>query len=190
MEFGVEKIQLQKVEIEIPHELTGFKNPNLHTLFRFDPGEELLNLKETLEQKALKVQREFTKPAKGFGGSLIKRADKIAFENEVKELREEVSVFKKSVEQKIEEVIKDNVAELVKIYAPVVAPKMSREKLRDLLTLAFRKKLDKTTGSMRVRLLYKGVTYECLKDKDFIEVAKNAFPDLVLSEEFDAARER
>lgn len=41
-----------------------------------------------------------------------------------------------------------------------------------------------------VRLLYKGVTYECLKDSDFIEVAKTAFPDLVLSEEFDAARER
>src|SRR5206468_12876679 len=45
VEFGVEKIQLQKVEIEIPHELTGFTNPNLHTLFRFDPGEELLKLK-------------------------------------------------------------------------------------------------------------------------------------------------
>jgi len=42
---------------------------------------------------------------------------------------------------------------IVKIYAPVVAPKMSTEKLRDLLTFAFRKKLDKTTGSMRVRLL-------------------------------------
>jgi hypothetical protein len=36
---------------------------------------------------------------------------------------------------------------------------------------------------------FKGVTYECLKDPEFIKRAWEAFPELQLHEEFSAARE-
>lgn len=48
----------------------------------------------------------------------------------------------------------------------------------------------KVADDMRVSVGFKGVTYECLKDSEFIERAQEAFPDLQLHEEFSAAGER
>ena len=37
---------------------------------------------------------------------------------------------------------------------------------------------EKLIGKMEVKMLYKAVTYESLKDPKFVEVAKGAFPSL------------
>jgi hypothetical protein len=188
--FSVDKVQLQRVEIEIPPELTGFTSTNLRTLFTFDPGKELLDLKQALQDDVTSVQQKFTRPAKGFGESLIRRTDKPEFEKEVTRIGEHLGGFKLAVKARIAEVIKRNVEQLADLYASKLSGHMQLEDLRALLNKAFQTKLNHVVASMRIRLLYKGITYESLKDEAFIAVAKKAFPDLLISEEFDAARQR
>ncbi len=98
--------------------------------------------------------------------------------------------FQAAVEAKIAKVIECNVEELAKIYTRELSGRMKVEDLRTLLSNAFQTKLNRVVHSMRIRRLYKGITYDSLKDEAFIAVARKAFPDVVISEEFDAARER
>ena len=68
----------------------------------------------------------------------------------------------------------------------------SNEEIRQLLC----DELAKAFGSaedvfqdMKVSLIFKGITYECLSDPEFIEVARKNIPHLkFLHEEFDAAK--
>ena len=77
-------------------------------------------------------------------------------------------------------------------WADVVRPGQDRGKaigdhLTHELTELFRVTGDRVVSEMRATVLFKGVTFECLKSPEFIEIARKAFPHLNLfHEEYQA----
>jgi hypothetical protein len=205
VEFNLEKVQLQRQEIPIPSKVMGLAGSNIHSLFRLDVGNELLALKEKLEQKKREIDKQFTRPMRGFGGSIIRRTNKPRFEENVKGLRTELESFRVTVRQQFRTVAESNKNKLVDLLLPalkhnppdecrrLVARQDADECLRNwLLGELFDpfNKVAKVADDMRVTVRFKGVTYECLKDPEFIARAQEAFSDLQLHEEFLAAREK
>jgi len=208
VEFSVSKIQLQRIEIPIPTELSGFAGTDLRTLFRFDPGQELTDAKKKLEDKKKEIDKEFTRSAPGFGGSLIERSRKQEFLQRVEAFRPELEGFRTFVRQKFSEVSVRNQKKLFEALLPHVVERpppdwaipagsaaqrkesLGRRLERELQDL-FGKHQDELVAAMRIDVLFKGVTFECLSDPRFKEVASKAFPHLKeLHVEFQAAPER
>jgi hypothetical protein len=204
VEFNLEKIQLQRQEIPIPPEVMGLADSNIHSLFRLDVGKELLAEKEKLEHKKREIEKQFTRPMRGFGGSLIQRAQKDEFHTAVKGLAAALELFRVTVRQQFRAVAESNKAKLVgkllpalKAHPPEECKQFAGRPNEDewlrkwLLGELFDPfdKVAKVADEMRVTVRFKGVTYECLTSPDFIERAREAFPNLQLHEEFTAARE-
>ncbi|MBI3896076.1 MAG: hypothetical protein HY313_09110 [Acidobacteria bacterium] len=73
----------------------------------------------------------------------------------------------------------------------VLGSNPSREAVQKLLDTELERAFgsaDDLIEEMKVKLLFKGVTYESLNNSKFIEIATRAFPSLKLHEEYDAAR--
>lgn len=205
VEFGLEKIQLQRQEIPIPSEVMGLAAKNIHGLFRLNPGDDLIAKKDELEKLKHELDKKFTRPARGFGGSLIRRVDKDEFLGEVKKLEAELEKFRTIVRAQFQAIADKNRQELIsnllpalkrsspKDCLPFLTAKDGDARLLKWLQLQLDKpfaKVAKVADEMRVSYRFKGVTFECLKDPEFVARAQEAFPDLQLHEEFTAAPER
>jgi hypothetical protein len=207
VEFSVSKIQLQRIDIPIPPELSGFAGSDLRTLFRFDPGQELTDAKKKLEDKKKEIDREFTRSAPGFGGSLIERSRKKEFLQRVDAFRPDLEAFRAFVRKKFSEVSTRNQKKLFEALLPHIIERpppdwavptgsaaqrkvaLGRRLERELQDL-FGKHQDELVAAMRIDVLFKGVTFECLNDTRFKDVAGRAFPHLTdLHAEFQAAPE-
>ncbi|MSR67186.1 MAG: hypothetical protein EXS24_07435 [Pedosphaera sp.] len=205
VEFNLEKIQLQRQEIAIPQQVMGLAASNIHSLFRLDVGEELLAEKEKLEHKKREIDKQFTRPMRGFGGSIIRRSQKDEFRTAVKELESALESFRAMVRQQFRAVAESNKKKLMDLLMKALKANPPEECRRFLgrpdeeeslrkwlggqLYDAF-DKAAKVADDMRVTVRFKGVTYECLTAPDFIKLAKEAFPNLQLHEEYSAAREK
>lgn len=205
VEFNLEKIQLQRQEIPIPPDLMGLTTRDIHGLFRLEVPKDLLDQKEQLEAEKRGLDREFTRPMRGFGGSIIRRSRKEEFLAEVEKLNASLEAFRAAVRRRFEKVAADNKAKLVTDLLPAIqrnppkecptrltrpgAEAELKEWLLQQLSDSFAK-VSKATAEMRVTVRFKGVTYESLNDREFIGLAQEAFPDLQLHEEFSAAREK
>ncbi len=200
VEFGIDKIQLQRQEIAIPPELLGFTPQTMRALFRLEPGADLLAKKEALERRQEELTQEFTRPVKGFGGSLIRRADKERFVSETEKLGGQLEEFRRACYQRFGQIVRDNKDKLRRTLVPIVqktpprdwpgpmTPQEVEKRVGQALDQAF-ERITMLTRGMRVRVLFKGVTYECLNDPAFIRAAQKAFPDLGLHTEHDALPE-
>jgi len=207
VEFTVAKIQVQRIDIPIPPELIGLADSNLRTLFRFDPGEDLAGAKRDLEDKKRQLDREYTHPAKGFGGSLFERSRKDEFLKEVKAFEVQLESFREYVKTKFDEVAKRNRTRLYELLLPAVMRQPPARWLKGAsaesgqraalaarldpeLAALFEHTGERLVSEMHVTVLFKGVTYECLTSPEFQEIALRAFPHLkVLHDEFQAAPE-
>lgn len=205
VEFNLEKIQLQRQEIPIPSEVMGLAAKNIHGLFRLDPGKDLVEAKEKLEKIKREIDKQYTRPSRGFGGSLIRRADKKAFLEAAANLESELTKFRQHVATVFENIAEKNKQELIANLLPAIKrtpPEACRQfmgtkdqdaRLREWLLGQLYEpfaKVARGVEDMRVTYRFKGVTFECLKDPDFIARAQEAFPDLQLHEEFTAAPEK
>jgi hypothetical protein len=207
VEFSVAKIQVERIDIPIPPALMGFADTSLRTLFRFDPGTELAAAKQEIERKKRDIDKEFTRPAKGFSGSLIERGRKDEFLKVVEAFKKELDGFRGLVQRKFNALATLNQKRLYELLLPailkkpppewadVVRPGQDRSKaigdhLTHELTELFRVTGDRVVSEMRTTVLFKGVTFECLKSPEFIEIARKAFPHLNLfHEEYQALPE-
>lgn len=207
VEFTVAKIQIQRIEMSIPQSLTGLAGTSLRTLFRFQPGKDLMDAKEALEKSKREIDKEYTRPAKGFGGSLIERTRKDEFLGKVKQFEEDLNRFREFVRDRFDEVAAKNKEQLHEALLPAVVSKPPSEWLARVaagearaqaLSCQLQSELDELfqqTGkdivsSMHVSVRFKGVTHECLVDENFRKLATHAFPHLrALHEEYQAAPE-
>lgn len=205
VEFNLEKIQLQRQEIPIPSEVMGLAAKNIHGLFRLDPGKGLVEAKENLEKIKREIDKQYTRPSRGFGGSLIRRADKEKFLAAVAGLESKLNEFRRYVCMVFEQIAEKNKQELITNLLPAikrtppdacrqfVGAKDEEPRLRQWLMEQLHEpfaKVARGVEDMRVTVRFKGVTFECLKDPEFIDRAQEAFPDLQLHEEFTAAPEK
>jgi hypothetical protein len=197
VEFSVAKIQVERIDVPIPPALMGLADTALRTLFRFDPGQELAEAKNDLEQKKRDIDKQFTRPAKGFGGSLIERGKKDAFLLAVEEFRADLERFRQLVERQFDSISRDNQTQLMALLLPAILKKpptdwmtaslteqqranVITDRLRRELTGLFQATRNRVLSEMRVTVLFKGITYECLNSQEFIDVARRAFPHLDL----------
>ncbi len=150
-----------------------------------------------------KIVKRFLRSMKGFG-TVIRRDNKEAFEREVEVLRGKVGEFQTLLKERLDGVIKENAGKLTERLLPSVKQRMPGAWVGtlgpapkdDALQAFLEEQILRSFGSpesfvkdMKVRLTFKGVTYEILSNEDFQKRAREIFPDLRIVDEFDAAAE-
>ncbi len=145
-----------------------------------------------LEHDKTLISKSFLKSLPGYGTAIL-RTRKDAFEIQITALRNSVETFKKKIAKKLQKAMDKNRKALHKALLPSVRRNPPKDWIKsdgskpdakdvaqwldDELSQAFGT-AESLIGKMEVRILYKAVTYESLKDPKFIEVAKRAFPTL------------
>jgi hypothetical protein len=159
-------------------------------------GVSVTNLRKAIAKRYLKVLPNY--------GTVVLRRDKARLQRAVKGLGWYIRGFARRQKERVQAAIDENREVVVTALLPSVIaspPKRwrwalgnspSNEEIRRLLC----DELAKAFGSaedvfqdMKVSLVFKGITYECLSDPEFIEVAHKNIPHLkFMHEEFDAAK--
>lgn len=205
-EFELVGTSISRKTVPIPSKLMGFagdeKTQNLlKASFQVVESSDNLSGKHLEHDKAL-IARMFLKSLPGYG-NVILRARKAEFEKEVEKLRSAVTAFGDEIKEKLQTAMDRNRETLREALLPSLLKnppeewKMSdgskpdnqrlSQLLDDELCRAFGR-ADRLVGKMNVKLVFKGVTYESLKDQRFTEIAKKSFPSLkTLLDEYNAA---
>lgn len=209
VEFNVCGIQIDRKEIKIPAMLMGFADTpsartQLKASFTIKPDPALLEYKAKLEAEKNRIAKEYCHPMRGFNGSIILRSRKDAFLREAAKLETETANFTKRLEADLSRMLQKSEQDLIALLLPAVLrnpPAEWRSQIRPqsreadtqrLLKSAIAEALDEMTRmpkDIKVQYLFKGVTYECLNDPEFIKLAHKHFPNLQLHTEFTAAHE-
>jgi hypothetical protein len=126
-------------------------------------------------------------------GTVVLRKDRPAFDAAVKTLEGAVKAFGERVKADIQQRIDENITELVKSLLPALIERTpqewipstgeppNKETIRARLTEDLRRAFGSAQSLVRdmsVRCRVKGVTYELLNDKVFLESAAKALPEL------------
>ena len=207
VDFEVRGAALSRKTVPIPSDLMGFaKDPKVQKLLRSSfqliekdaelSGESVTKLRKAIAQRYLKVLPNY--------GTVVLRRDKARLERAVKGLRWYIRGFARRQKESLQAAIDKNREVVVSTLLPSVIkspPKRWRWSLgntsdegaiRDLLDAELARAFgsaDDVFQDMKVSLIFKGVTYECLSDPEFIEVASKNIPHLkFLHDEFDAAK--
>jgi hypothetical protein len=147
---------------------------------------------EHLEHDKKLIVRTFLKTLPEYGTAIL-RTQKEEFEKAVSKLRDDVDTFKNKILAELQTAMDNNRRSLQAALLPGLLNNPPREWRRtdgsapsaSVLEEWLQKDLISTfgtaedlVGQMEVRVLYKAVTFESLKDPKFIKVAKKAFPSL------------
>jgi hypothetical protein len=207
VDFELTGLSISRMRAPIPSDLMGLakdrKTQNLlHGTVNLVPEDSELSGARVYRLKKLITDR-YLVPLKGYG-SVVLRANKQAFEDSVKTLRKYVERFQKRVKQQLQTEMGNNRRILVEALLPAVAANPPKRWLKSLgqrpSTEVLRCQLDAelgaafgtaddVTNTMKVRVVFKGVTYESLSDPKFVEIATKAMPSLkLLHEEYEATR--
>jgi hypothetical protein len=213
VEFELEGCFISRHTVTIPPELIGMAKMDqktrdkLRSSFRLVEESDIIDSKKKISEKVLRderqrIGRKFLRSIKDFG-TLIRRSNKEAFEQEVATLREHVEAFRVALREKLKGIYEDNAKRLTKALLPSVAKHLPEDWIGVIGLAPQRKEIEQMLHQtllrsfgdpeallkeMRVNLNFKGVTYGTLVDPDFLKATGVVFPNLKLLEEFDAAR--
>ena len=209
VEFNVCGIQIDRKEIKIPATLMGFADTasartQLKASFTIKPDPALLEHKAKLEAEKNRIAKEFCHPMRGFNGSIILRSRKDEFLREAAKLEADAASFARRLQADLARILQKSEQDLVSLllpavlrspppdWRPLIRPQSRQPDTERLLKSTIAEALDeisRMSQDIKVQHLFKGVTYECLKDPDFIKLAQKHFPKLRLHTEFTAAHE-
>jgi hypothetical protein len=209
VEFSLQKAALSRKRVPVPPDLLGLGSDqateellraNFQLVGKGDDisGEHLLKRREEIEKRFLVTIAHY--------GKVILRSNRADFDREVEELRKEVEVFQKSAKEKLNQAIQKNCAEVIARLLPIVRSKppqrwqatlgsapsedLLRRRLEEDLTAAYGD-ASNYLDRIDLRLIYKDITVEMLRDADFAKAAKKAKLYLdEMYEEYQAARAR
>jgi hypothetical protein len=207
VEFELHGLQLFRKRVPIPADLMGLaKDPKAQKLLRSSfqliqedgevSGDRVTRLKQFIVGKYLIILPGH--------GTVVLRSTKPDFQVAVKALERYVHRFQRRLKKKLQKAIDANREVLTSALLPsVVKNPPSRWKkflgeypkdqeiermLRSELGDAFDHS-DDVFQDMKVKAIFKGVTYESLSDPEFMRIAGQAIPLLdTLHDEFDAAK--
>lgn len=207
VEFELTGTMLERHKASLPAELMGLANDKatrdlIDAQFRLiDKDSKISGVK--LQESKQAIMDEFLTPLPKFG-QVILRAKKKEFEARIEEFEKEVAAFAKQVQIDLESEMKVNRDRIIEVLLPTVrrsvpahwkkqiSGEVNDTKLRTLLDRALAKAFggaEKHIKAMKVRLVFKGVTFESLTDPEFVEVAKDRLPALEeLHREFTAVQ--
>ena len=208
-EFSLLKAALARKRVPVPPDLLGLAgNSNteelLHASFQLIgkedeiSGEKLMKRRDEIDKKYLVSIAHY--------GKVILHTNRAEFDKEVEALRSDVEKFRMDALKNLDLAIQKNCAEVVTRLLPVVKaslPKRWTARLgqhppENQVERCLREELEKAygvasqyLGDIAVRLIYKNVTVEMLRDNDFASAAKKAKLYLEgMYEEYQAARTR
>lgn len=207
VEFELHGLLLSRKRVPIPSDLMGLaKDPKAQKLLRSSfqlieedsevSGDRVTRLKQF-------IVKAYLINLPGYG-TIIRRDKKEAFQVAVKALERYVHRFQRHLKKKLQKAIDANREVLTSALLPSVAknpparwskflgesPKDQEieRMLRSELADAFGHS-DDVFQDMRVKAIFKGVTYESLSDPDFMRIASQKVPSLdTLHDEFDATK--
>jgi hypothetical protein len=206
VELGLKGFSISRKTVPIPSDLMGLARDEktqdlMRSTFKLI-GKDTEVSEEPIMKLKQKVVKRYLIELAAYG-NVVLRANKPAFERAVEDLKKSIEEFQKLVREKLQKEMDANRAILLVALTPsvtanpperwtnVLGPRPSEAALRGQLD----KELAKNFGSvddlicgMKVKLVFKGVTYELLRDPDFIRTAQAKIPELKLHEEFDAAK--
>lgn len=195
VEFSLTGTHIDRKTVRIPGHLMGVVDPKtrdqLNTTLQLLgsdsklSGEHLKHDKELIAKRYLKTLPNY--------GTVVLRTEKDKFLEEVKLLEAAVEKFRQDVRAELEKELESRRKSLVDAFLPSVKnspPKEwvrsdgkvpDEESLRQFIDDDLRQSFgsaDRLIRHMEVTTLFKGVTYESLKDEDFVKVASKAIPSL------------
>jgi hypothetical protein len=207
IEFELHGLFLSRKRVSIPSDLMGLaKDAKAQKLMRSSfqlidengevSGDRVTRLKQFIVKRYL-----INLP--GYG-TVILRSNKEEFQVAVNALERYVHRFQRRLKRKLQEAIDANREVLISALLPSVArnppirwkrflgenardeevERMLRSELTDVFGLS-----DDLFQGMKVKAVFKGVTYELLSDPEFMRIASEAIPILdTLHDEFEAAK--
>ncbi len=207
VEFELQGSSFSRKTVPIPADLIGLANDSvtqrlLKSSFKLidDRGhfsiDPIYALKQFIVNKYLVLLPGY--------GWVVLRSNKVEFEEAVKVLKKYILRFQKRAETNLQAEMDKNRTALLNALLPAVSkappkrwmkytgpnptPTMVQELLGQELGYIFGT-AEKLLGEIKVSVIFKGVTYELLNDKDFITTAEARLPGLrFFHEEYDAAK--
>jgi len=209
VEFSLLKAALARKRVQVPPDLLGLaKDPETEELLRASfqlvgkedevSGEVLMKRRDEVDRKYLATIADY--------GKVILNGNRAAFDEAVNALKAEVEEFRQTAAQKLKATIDKNCAIVVNRLLGAVRAKVPerwtatlgprptddqiKRRLEDDLKRAYGT-AERYLDNIEVRLVYKNVTVEMLKDAAFRASATKAKLNLdEIYEEYDAARSR
>ncbi|NLS97580.1 MAG: hypothetical protein GXX96_36030 [Planctomycetaceae bacterium] len=207
VEFEMTGTHIGRKTIPIPAELMGLAKDDqtkrrLKANFRIVDERDALSGNRLHRAKAWLV-KTYLATLPGYG-NVVLRSVKPEFEEKVEQLRRCIELFKRSVMKKLAQAMDRNRETLVGALLPSIlsspparwrkhyGANPDRETLQRLLEneiIQTSGTPERLVGEMKLKVVFKGVTYESLSDKKFMEIARKALPGLPeLHTEYDAAK--
>ena len=207
VEFEMTGTHIGRKTIPIPAELMGLAKDEqtkhrLKATFRIVDERDSLSGERLQRAKAWLV-KTYLATLPGYG-NVVLRSVKPEFEEKVEQLRRCIELFKRSVTKGLAEAMERNRETLVDALFPTVVsdpPARWRKHYGSTPDKATIKRLleneivqasgtpERLVGEMKLKAVFKGVTYESLSDDKFMEAARKALPGLPeLHSEYDAAK--
>jgi len=209
VEFELRGHRISQRRVPIPSDLMGLAKDQraqklLRSSFRLVPekskisGEKVDRLKQWISNNYLTTWSGY--------GNVILRTRKAAFERAVRTLDRYIKRFQRRLMESLQSDIDQNRELLVSALLPSVAANPPQRWIRKFLgpkpwkerevESLLRSELKKAFGSakdvmqeMKLKVVFKGVTYESLVDPEFVRLVEQAFPNLRTPfEEYDAAK--
>lgn len=207
VEFELRGLAISRKKVPIPSDLLGLaREPRaqklLHSSFQLiEEGSELSGDKVTRLKQFIAQKYLINLP--GYG-SVILRSQKETFEAAVAALAKYIKRFQRQAKKKLQVAIDSNRRVLTEALLPSVEanPPIRWKKFlgtfadRDQISRLLDRELTDAFGSvddliakMKLKVVFKGVTYESLSDPEFQRIAREAIPSFPeLHMEYDAAK--
>jgi hypothetical protein len=206
VEFELQGLFISRKRVKIPSDLLGLaKEPKAQKLLRssFQLIEENSEVSEKRVTRLKQfIVKKFLINLPGFG-TVVLRSNKADFQVAVRVLQRYVQRFQRLLKKKLQNAIETNREILTVALLPSVLKtpparwvryigerpsdqdieRMLREELIDAFGCS-----DDLFEAMKVKALFKGVTYESLNDPEFMRLASEKLLVEELHEEFDAAK--
>jgi hypothetical protein len=207
VEFELRGLSLSRKRVPIPSDLMGLaKDPKTQKLLRssfqlIDENSEVSGDRVTRLKQFIVTKHVINLP--GYG-TVILRSNKETFQIAVRALERYVHRFQRRLKKKLQQAIDANREVLTSALLPSVlrspparwnkfiGEHPSHQDTEDMLRLELRDafgKSDDVFEDMKVKAIFKGITYELLSDPEFMRIACKEFRSRgALHDEFDAVR--
>ena len=207
VELRVIGTNLSRKIVQIPNYLMGVVDNalrnELRTSLKLVPPNDDLSGRD-LEKKRRRIDQRYVRDIPGHG-SVIRRVSEAEFLQDIEELQSALDAFKERVIAGLDAVIDKKIGQLTEAFLPRMReappphwllPKDGADReveLKRCLTEELRGAFGSAQdymSKMKVERIFKGVTYESLRDKTFLTKARKAFTEREVPQlyrEFDAA---
>ena len=206
VELKIQGTEMSRRTVTLPSHLLGVADAEtqreLRATLRLVPKDHKLS-GAAIENKRRLLEDEFLHVIPKFG-TVVLVSQKDRFSSEVSALTKSVAAFAEAVRLGVQQLIDKKRADLIQVLMPrlkeqppqhwmLPGEKLEEQQIAKLLERELKGALgtaDQLVRTMRLRVTFKGVTYELLNDPEFREAAAKVIPALGdrLHTEFGAAR--